>query len=219
MRNYFMLTHTAEANSETILPRLDKLERENRWLKAGLGGLLLLTLLGGWFMKKLAAKDELLSKDEIETKEIVVSQRSDGCNGIVLKTLQDYSVNFVVGNGSTSEADLSSGKDGVAFSLSDLKSNERQWGTALRQLSGKPSKEYETNPSAVLFVRNDGSRALRFYDDNAVCRTALSLTKDGSRLDFLDATGKGRLALGVGKDGEPFLAFWDAYGKPIGQQR
>ncbi len=189
-------TPTALQPPAALERRLRKLERDNAVLKSVVFVLVLVALAGGvWYA---ASQDfhQPLRREAVYTGDLSVDQPSGGAAAYI--NGRDQAAFTLVTDGD--RARILGEKDGAGLSLFAI---------------DPKSKYRSTIPSATLQVGDDGTRALRLYDEGGVARAALTYTWRGPRLDFFDATGRSRLAIGMDAQDRPSISAWDALGNPV----
>lgn len=183
---------------ETFAKRLEKVEKENNWLRLALALVAILSLASTWagFLRKT----ESLNVPNVETNYFVL-RHEDGVFAAEMNARLQDELTVTIGRQDHAHAKLITTKGGVGFNLYDESRYKK-----------KPSGEYNTKPRASMTAHNNGPTSLAFHDTNGILRMLISLGEKGPRLDFYDEAGRSRAALGFEHD-HAFLLSWDTAGK------
>ncbi len=190
----------------TIEQRLERLERQNRWMKR-IGALGLAVAAPVLLSGQAKGKD----LQHLKARSLTLID-GYGRNRVVVA---DYGLRVSDINGKTRAMLFARGDGSPRLDLRDKNGKTRMSFRAL--LDGSPSLDlWDKNGKQGVALRmlGDGSSRLLLYDKNGKNRAALGAYADGSsRLILFDTNGKKRAALRVFADGSPSLNLRDKSGK------
>jgi len=175
---------------ETLERRLDRVERENRWLKRA--GVVALGMIAAVGLMGQATESKVAKVIEAET---FVVRDSSGNIRAVLENVVGQGASLVFrGTDGMEQIALQSFGNSRGFTLSDKSGNGR----------------------AALTLEADGSIALALYDEKSKSHVKLLAGRDGNPGIVLQDKDKGvRLRLLLYSDGSPAMVLFDNNGKVI----
>jgi hypothetical protein len=223
-----MTTQTADI--EAVIGRLEKVERENRNLKAaGLTALLGVVLAGIWlgFVALSRSHPEKIVAKEIEAERFGVTDASgyrraffgiSGDNAEKCSLLLEGDCTLALRDSSGQfQASMTTDKESARLMLGE----QRSKGSDIIMETRKDSASLSFWDSfgrerAALSLHNDkDSTGLRLWDLNGQLRCGLWLPEGGPRLTFLDPKGEPRCTLSLPAEYGGRLVFFDPDGKRV----
>ena len=202
-----------EPTIETLARRLDRVERENRWLKM-VGVVALAMMVAVVLMGQLP---QTAPNKTVEAQRFVVLDAS-GNKRAVLGNVEEKGT-FLVFRGSDGKDQIAlrSFGDARALVLSDSTGADR---TVLGVLPNGATTfgmaDQSGNGRAALTLEADGSIALALYDENSKSHVKLVAGRDGNPGIVLQDKAKDvRMRLLLYSDGSPAMVLFDNNGKVI----
>ncbi len=176
-----------EPTMETLARRLDRVERETRWLKQA--GVAIIAVIAAVVLMGQATRNKTVKAE----KFVVVD--SSGNSRAVLENVVGQGASLVFrGTDGMEQIALQSFGDSRGFTLSDKSGNGR----------------------AALTLEADGSIALALYDEKSKSHVKLLAGRDGNPGIVLQDKDKGvRMRLLLYSDGSPAMVLFDNNGKVI----
>lgn len=224
---------------DSMMQRLTRLERQNRWLKRGLGTVFV--LLGSLvFMGATTIQDQLqalreLHITQLETERIVLRDNTGMMRGWIGTAENGSHIIFYDSNGRQKAGFGVTKAFEPALAFFDPDQNQR---LVMGMVDGWPAmifRDAANQKRIALHAQEQGSSlfffdarekrraAMGMYEDAAVINLAdaqevdrVGLTTDpqGASLVFFDGKGKKRIGLGVLKEDNPALGFFSEEGLP-----
>jgi len=210
---------TQGSETDSVLERLQKLEKRNRQLGWAVLGLLLLVVVSA-VAAGLSWKRALSPTGELAVQRLELLGDDGTPRAVLAPAGEDASLVIYDGNGrqrlilginegrsgmkllsghDQPQVNLTAGMDGAELAFFDAGGKERASMGVVRDLPGLVLRDASALPRAEINTKDNGGRLL-FRDDNGKTRAEWVVGRDRTELSFVDPEGKPMVAISSAND-------------------